>query len=250
MKTERNYLEGIYDIIYSDDTKVENDGIEIIDDDEEIDSYEPEWGEDVEIIDEDYDEDECYIEELGDGFIPLPQGDDVEVDVIVIDENYVPDEYEADVCGNYSEGNVEIIDEDEEAEVIDVNAEMSNYTNKKESSFDNELKRLHEASEEDSVINTPKTEPVDESLGVYGDRDTDKIAKSVAKEYMDRSAEQSVLPGEEVEDEVETAWIEEDMFGNDIGSIITDAPEDINIEDTDYIDGSFEDWANQNGVSM
>lgn len=254
MKSERNYLENIYDIIDSEDTSVDDNGVNIIDEEDDYDYnslYEPEWGEEVEFLDEDESEDECYLEELGDGFIPLPQGD-VEVDVVVIDEDYTPDEYEVDVCEGYSQEEIEVIDELEEddSEVINVGDEMSEYKNKEDSNFDNELARLHNVTVEDSVINTPETETLSESMGVSDDPDTDKIAKSIAKEHMDRMSEQSVLPGDETANDIDKEWIHEDMFGNDIGSIIADVPENIDIEDDDYIEGSFKDWAEAHNVAL
>lgn len=254
MKSERNYLENIYDIIDSEDTSVDDNGVTILDDDEDYDYnslYEPEWGEEVEFLDSDESGDECYLEELGDGFIPLPQGD-VEVDVVVIDEDYSPDEYEVDVCEGYNQNEIEVLDElvEDGSEIINVGDEMSGYKNKEESTFDNEIARLHNATVEDSVINTPETETLAESMGVNDDPDTDKIAKSIAKEHMDRMSEQSALPGEETSSDIEKGWIHEDMFGNDIGSIIADVSENIDIEDDDYIEGSFKEWADAHGVAL
>lgn len=254
MKSERNYLDSIYDIIDAEDTNVDENGVTILDDDEDYDYnslYEPEWGDEVEFLDGDESEDECYLEELGDGFIPLPQGD-VEVDVVVIDEDYTPDEYETDVCNGYSQEEIEVLDElaEDDSKVIDVGSEMTGYKEKEESTFDNEIARLHNATVEDSVINTPETETLAESMGVIDDPDTDKIAKSIAKEHMDRVSEQSVFPGDETANDIDKGWIHEDMFGNDIGSIITDVPENIDIEDDDYIEGSFKDWADAHNVAL
>ena len=86
-----NFMKGIYDMLDSEDEIVYEDVI-YVDDDEFC--YEPNdelsWVDDVEIIGE-FEEDEFNFDDLGEGYIPLPKGNQEEVQVIVIDENYILD---------------------------------------------------------------------------------------------------------------------------------------------------------------
>lgn len=263
MENNTNYLKSIYDFVNSNVEENTENEFEIIDDDYDYDNdvdYEPEWGEEIEIIGDENEEDD-FIYELGEGYIPLPQGDNVDVEVLVIDENYVPDEYEKDVCGNYTGYNdEEFVVVDEEKEINDIeemlNGETSDIDIKQfqnvESEFDNLLN-----AENCSVIKLPKEQTLAESLNTVDVSNEDKrIAHSIAREHMEKcEAEMQLksLPGSESEEEeaLEAKWIGEDMFGNNIESIIAEDPNVQKvIEDDDFVEGSFEDWAAQQGINV
>lgn len=260
MKTNRNYLESIYNFVYSNEDENKESEFEIIDDEYEYgeNDYVPEWGEEVEIV-EDENSGDDFMCDLGEGYIPLPQGDDVDVEVLVIDENYIPDEYEQDVCGNYTSDDSKdfvIVDEQEDVNEIEnmLNGESSNIDIKQFQNVESEFDDLFNA-EDCSVIKLPKEQTLAESLNTVEVSNEDKrIAHSIAREHMEKyeaDSQLQSLPGGEAEDDViiEAKWIGEDMFGNNIEAIIAEDPgAETIIEDDDFVEGSFEEWAAQEGV--
>ena len=104
-----NYMDSIYNLINSEEVEYNDDDIIYLDepDDEIFYGYDDElaWADDITYLDEPY-EDEFDISNLGEGFIPLPQGDYQE-EMVVIDEHYVLDEYEEDLIANYERPAIE-----------------------------------------------------------------------------------------------------------------------------------------------
>ena len=92
-----DFMDGIYDVLNSSDEIVYGDDDIIYVDDEETYYHQEDelsWVDDVEIIGE-FEEDTFNFEDLGEGYIPLPKGIQEEVQVIIIDENYIlPDDFE------------------------------------------------------------------------------------------------------------------------------------------------------------
>ena len=95
MKNNKDYMDCIYDLLNSPEEEFD-DGITYIGspEDEEGLFYEDElaWADNITYLDEPYEEEMDL--DLGEGFIPLPQGDVIYSAPIIIDENYVLDEFE------------------------------------------------------------------------------------------------------------------------------------------------------------
>ena len=243
----KDYMKDIYDVLNSADEEFVDDGITYVgfpEDEDEL-FYEDElaWADDITYLDEPED-DEFDFQDLGDDYIPLPQGDIIYEQPVVIDENYMLDEFETDIVdGCY-------IEEIEEKPAVE---------RKQRTESDGELEDiLNFLSQEDvdlsldldkaeSIIKLPEKQEVVEELKILGqNNDDDKISKAIAKEYMDMaSSNVTNIASEEYRTEEDTSWVNgEDIFGNDISVIIAEDPNK-EVEEEDFVEGSFNDWLAQ-----
>ena len=243
----KDYMESIYDVLNSADEEFVDDGITYVGFPEDEDDlfYEDElaWADDITYLDEPED-DEFDFQDLGDDYIPLPQGDIIYEQPVVIDENYMLDEFEADIVDGY------YIEEIEEKPAVEI---------KQRTESDGELEDILKfLSQEDidlsldldkaeSIIKLPEKQEVVEELKILGqNNDDDKISKAIAKEYMDMaSSNVTNIASEEYGTEEDTSWVNgEDIFGNDISVIIAEDPNK-EVEEEDFVEGSFSDWLAQ-----
>ena len=243
----KDYMENIYDVLNSADEEFVDDGITYVGfpEDENDLFYEDElsWADDITYLDEPED-DEFNFQDLGDDYIPLPQGDIIYEQPVVIDENYMLDEFETDIVdGCY-------IEEIEEKPAVE---------RKQRTESDGELEDILKfLSQEDvdlsldldkaeSIIKLPEKQEVVEELKILGQNDDDdKISKAIAKEYMDMAGSNVTnIASEEYGTEEDTSWVNgEDIFGNDISVIIAEDPNK-EVEEEDFVEGSFSDWLAQ-----
>ena len=244
---EKDYMESIYDVLNSADEEFVDDGITYVGFPEDEDDlfYEDElaWADDITYLDEPED-DEFDFQDLGDDYIPLPQGDIIYEQPVVIDENYMLDEFETDIIDGY------YVEEIEEKPAVEI---------KQRTESDGELEDILKfLSQEDvdlsldldkaeSIIKLPEKQEVVEELKILGqNNDDDKISKAIAKEYMDMaSSNVTNIASEEYGTEEDTSWVNgEDIFGNDISVIIAEDPNK-EVEEEDFAEGSFNDWLAQ-----
>ena len=255
-----NYMESIYDVLNTPE-EVYDDGITYLDEpeDEYMGFYDDDlaWADDITYLDEP--EDESIIDDLGEGYIPLPKGNYVDEKVVVIDENYMLDEYELDLVDHITvvfEDNEEELKESQYEEIDNEVKEFINILS------DDDLKEeitINEVKENDnidmdkveSIIKLPKDKSLEEDLKVVPiDSEDDKIAKAIAKEHLDNVKANSNL-AEFLDDDYknpddDTSWVDgPDLFGNDIDVIIADDPNK-EFEDTDFVEGSFSQWLADN----
>ena len=243
----KDYMESIYDVLNSADEEFVDDGITYVGFPEDEDDlfYEDElaWADDITYLDEPED-DEFDFQDLGDDYIPLPQGDIIYEQPVVIDENYMLDEFETDIIDGY------YVEEIEEKPAVEI---------KQRTESDGELEDILKfLSQEDvdlsldldkaeSIIKLPEKQEVVEELKILGqNNDDDKISKAIAKEYMDMaSSNVTNIASEEYGTEEDTSWVNgEDIFGNDISVIIAEDPNK-EVEEEDFAEGSFNDWLAQ-----
>lgn len=238
-----NYMKAIYDVIYAPEVEVNEQGIEYLDEPiEEYNFYDDDlaWADDITYLDEP--EDEEFDLDLGEGFIPLPQGEQYHEELIVIDENYILDEFEEDLIDNYERPSV-VIEKEEVKEEYDFNDIYNLLDSEDEIILD----------EVESIIHFPvNNEPKEEELqNINMDDETSKLALSIAKEHMDNVKAGEVaggLFGDLENPEDDTSWVKDDndLFGADISVIIAEDPNK-EVEDEEFVEGSFEDWlAKQN----
>lgn len=236
----KNYMDDIYELINSPEEELNEQGITYLDEpvDENEYYYEDElaWADDITYLDEP-EEDEFDLD-LGEGFIPLPKGEQVEIQLPVIDEQYILDEFEEDLVENYVKPSV------------DNNNSSNNY------SFD-DIYNIIDDSEEDmlidmdtveSIINFPGCNETEEELKVNMDDETSSLATAIAKEHIDNVKAGEVagaLYGDTDSPEDDTSWVkdDDDIFGADIDRIIADDPNK-EVEET-FVEGSFGDWLAQ-----
>lgn len=173
------------------------------------------------IIDEneedDYELPSCIEDEE---ILDIPQGEYEELSAI--DENYVPDEWEKDLFDS------------PENDIIE-NVESIEQIIEKEDLIGSSIKINDSIVEKEDIAN--RRNKID-----------DKIAKNIAKEVLDEKSLSSVnLVGTEEEDE-QPDWINQDMFGNDIESIIAEPPQDEekHDDDDDFVEGTFDKWREEN----
>lgn len=230
-RKNNNYMEDIYGVIYSPEVDYEDDVMYLDDPEFNYEDDELSWADDITYLDEPEDEEFNY--DLGEGFIPLPQGDLYDEPVIVIDENYVLDEYESDIVDG-----VNYVDNFEE-EVKEMEKIINNDNHVPEIDLDNV----------ESLIKLPKEKSLSEELSLVDvSPDDDKISKAIAREFLDNSGNNTLelLSDEFSDPSDDTSWVDNpDLFGNDINVILADNPDKV-MEDDDYVDGSFEDWLKQN----
>lgn len=239
-----NYMEAIYDVIYAPEVEVNEQGIEYLDEpiDDDPMFYDDElaWADNITYLDEP--EDDEFDLDLGEGFIPLPQGEQYQEELIVIDENYILDEFEEDLVDNYEKPSV-VIEKEEVKDEYDFNNIYNLLDSEDEIVLD----------EVESIIQFPvNNDPKEEELqNINMDDETSKLALSIAKEHMDNVKAGEVaggLYGDLENPEDDTSWVKDDndLFGADISVIIAEDPNK-EVEDEDFVEGSFEDWlAKQN----
>lgn len=222
-----NYMDSIYSVLDSNEVDY-NDDVMFVDnpDDYEFENEFDNWGDDVTIIG-DFEEDEFNFD-LGEGYIPLPKGDDYNQPVIVIDEYYNLDEYEIDIL----EGIVE-------SESVEY--KESTYSTEGEESLAIDVEKA------EGITNFGESnEPVDELTNLNMCPDDERVVKAMARDYMENLGTDTLLEGEFQDASDDTSWIDDpDLFGNDISVIIADNPEADFVED-DFVDGSFEQWLAEN----
>ena len=223
-----NYMDSIYRVLDSNEVEYNDDVIFVDDSDDEFgfDNEFNDWGDDVTIIGE-FEEEEFDFD-LGEGYIPLPKGDDYNQPVIVIDEYYNLDEYEIDIL----EGIVE---------TENVEYKEPQYSAESEESL------AIDAEKAEGITNFGESnEPVDELTSINMCPDDERVVKTMARDYIDNLGTDTLLEGELLDASDDTSWIDDpDLFGNDISVIIADNPEAEFIED-DFVDGSFEQWLAEN----
>jgi hypothetical protein len=234
MKNNNDYMESIYNLLNSPEEEFD-DGITYIGspDDEDEFFYEDElaWADNITYLDEP-DDDEFNLD-LGEGFIPLPQGDIIYEKPIVIDENYMLDEYEVDLTNSVSYLDLE-----------DEVTEMTNVVKETQKEVDINL----DLDKAESIIKLPKQQTVAEELQVLDiTPEDDRISKAIAREHLDMINSGSLnLASEDYGLEDDTSWVDDDdLFGSDISVIIAEDPNK-DVEEEDFVDGSFEDWLAQN----
>ena len=219
-----NYMDSIYSVLDSNEVEYDND-ITFVDDPDDygFDNEFNDWGDDVTIIG-DFEEDEFDFD-LGEGYIPLPKGDYDNQPVIVIDEDYVLDEYEVDILDGV---------------VKSVEYKEPTYSTEGEESL------AIDASQAESITNFGESkEPVDELTNLNMCPDDERVVKAMARDYIDNLGTDALLEGEMSDASDDTSWIDDpDLFGNDISVIIADNPEAEFVED-DFVSGSFSDWIEQ-----
>lgn len=236
-----NYMRNIYDLINSEEVVYDNDDIIYLDEPEDELFYEYDelsWADDITYLDEPGDDE--FDLDLGEGFIPLPQGDIYQEEVVVIDEKYILDEYEDDLVQNYT---IPALEDSQEVEYTfdDIFTYLVDDDNQPIIDVENAESILHFQEEQELVEELKVTNLTEED---------DKIAKAIAKEHLDMvsACENGIELFQEAQTpEDDTSWVDdEDVFGNNIDVIIAEDPNKEVVEE-DYVDGSFQDWlAEQN----
>ena len=235
MSKNYNYMDSIYNMINSPEIE-ENDIIYL---DEPEDEYYDfgfddglSWADDITYLDEP-EEDEFEFD-LGEGYIPLPKGEYYQEELIVIDENYVLDEYEQDLIDN-----VKVLDDEFEEMKEMIYPEVDNET------------IVPDIEKAESIIKLPKEKTESEEFEIVNmSVEDDKISKAIAKEYLDNYKANNVLylVTEEYDNpDDDVSWLDDkDLFGNDISVIIADDPNEDFEETEDYVEGSFMEWLANN----
>ena len=232
-----NYMDSIYNLINSEEVEYNDDDIIYLDepDDEIFYGYDDElaWADDITYLDEP--EDEEMDLDLGEVFIPLPQGEIYQEELTVIDENYMLDEYEEDLVQDYVRPALEDVQEVEYS-FDDIFTYLQDEEN--DISID--------AENAESLIQLPVEQELAEELHVANiSEEDDKIAKAIAREHIDNmSACESAgsLYNDSDNPEDDTSWVDdEDIFGNNIDVIIAEDPNKEVVED-DFVEGRFDEW--------
>ena len=235
MSKNYNYMDSIYNMINS--PEIEEDDIIYLDEPE--DEYFDfgfddglSWADNITYLDEP-EEDEFEFD-LGEGYIPLPKGEYYQEELIVIDENYVLDEYEQDLIDN-----VKVLDDEFEEMKEMIYPEVDNET------------LVPDIEKAESIIKLPKEKTESEEFEIVNmSVEDDKISKAIAKEYLDNYKANNVLDlvTEEYDNpDDDVSWLDDkDLFGNDISVIIADDPNEDFEETEDYVEGSFMDWLANN----
>lgn len=173
---------------------------------------------DYNIIDDDYDDDDY---EDDDEIIVIDDDyddDDCDDDQIVVDNEYVPDKFEEDLFDKKYSRNKS---DDDDISIFDL------YDDKPDEVFSF-----------DSILNNK--EPIKNKNKKENEIVDDKIAKTLAKDIT--NAEVQLTKSESDDD----SWLNEDMFGNDIGKIIV---EEEPKEKETYSTGEFSEWASKSKKS-
>jgi hypothetical protein len=234
-----NYMDSIYEILDAPEVEYNEDGIEYLDEPEDELFYDDglSWADDITYLDEPEEENECYWE-MGDDFIPLPQFDYVDEEVVVIDENYQLDEYEQDL--------VDVVYDQQVEEKYEDSYAPENYFN---FMADDQDVLSIDIDNVKSMIQLPKEKSVEEEYNIPPmTKEDDKIIKAVAQEYLNNIQVDSTLElaKDDYNVDEDTSWVnDEDLFGNNIDKIIADNPNE-EFVDEDFVDGSFEDWLKDN----
>lgn len=173
---------------------------------------------DYNIIDDDYDDDDY---EDDDEIIVIDDDyddDDCDDDQIVVDNEYVPDKFEEDLFDKKYSRNKS---DDDDISIFDL------YDDKPDEVFSF-----------DSILNNK--EPIKNKNKKENEIVDDKIAKTLAKDITNAEVQ---LTKSESDD---NSWLNEDMFGNDIGKIIV---EEEPKEKETYSTGEFSEWASKSKKS-
>ena len=236
-----DYMDNIYDVIYSPEVEYNDDDIIYLDEPEDEFGFgyddELSWADNITYLDDPEEEDEFNLD-LGDGFIPLYQSNFEQPAVVVIDEYYTLDEYEEDLVENYEKPAVE--------ETQEVDYSLDQIYNV----LDNDMDAIGiNLDEVESMIKFPVQQDLAEELQVTDmSEEDDKIAKAIAREHLDNvKAGEAVgaIFGDVDTPEDDTSWVDgDDLFGNNIETIIAEDPNKEVVED-DYVEGSFSQWLTQ-----
>lgn len=167
---------------------------------------------DYTIIDDDYDDDDCY--EDDDEIIVIDDDyddDDYDDDQIVVDNEYVPDKFEEDLFDKKYSRNKS---DDEDISIFDLCDDKPDDVFSFGTLLDNKEPIKNKNKKENEIVD-------------------DKIAKTLAKDITNADVQ---LTKSESDDD---SWLTEDMFGNDIGKIIV---EEEPKEKETYSTGDFSEW--------
>lgn len=241
----KNYMEDIYNVINAEEVEYNDQGIEYLDEPIEDDLYyedELSWADNITYLDEPV-EDEFELD-LGEGFIPLPQGEVYQEELVVIDENYILDEFEEDLIDNYVKPETKKEYKQYNDQPVDFTfEEIYNLLDEDE----NDMLDLNNI-EVESIINFGNNDPEEELKSVCMDDETSSLATSIAKEHLDnvKAGEAAgALFGDVENSEDDTSWVkdDDDIFGANIDRIIAEDP-NVEVEE-DFVEGTFEDWLAQ-----
>ena len=241
----KNYMEDIYNVINAEEVEYNDQGIEYLDEPIEDDLYyedELSWADNITYLDEPV-EDEFELD-LGEGFIPLPQGEVYQEELVVIDEKYILDEFEEDLIDNYVKPETKIEYKQYNDQPVDFTFdEIYNLLDEDE----NDMLDLNNI-EVESIINFGNNDPEEELKSVCMDDETSSLATSIAKEHLDnvKAGEAAgALFGDVENSEDDTSWVkdDDDIFGANIDRIIAEDP-NVEVEE-DFVEGTFEDWLAQ-----
>jgi hypothetical protein len=235
-----DYMQGIYDLLNEEEVVEYNDqGIEFLDDPIEDSMFyndELSWADDIVFLDDPV-EDEINLD-LGEGFIPIAQGVEYQEEKIVIDENYVLDEFEEDLIEGCVKPSIEVDENNIEYTIDDIMGLVDDVEEEDTLAIDVESAK--------SIIKYPEVkDEVQESLDNSGvDNETAELGLAIAKEHMDNVKSGCTgLADETKNPEEDTSWVadDKDIFGADISVIIAEDP-NAEVEETDFVEGSFDDW--------
>lgn len=203
----KDYVEELMNILDrdTDNGKFDDDDESefIIADEDYDDSYDDDCDDFIVIEDNSSNDELCLNDEWDDGF------DNSLEEIQVIDTNYVPENYyEEDLFDEkYSEN-----EKDNGITIFDLSDDY-------DFNFDFDKK--------DKEIENEKTMLVQDSLD-------DRISKNIAKDIINSDVDMTLE-----EDDINDNWILNDMFGNDLSSMLV---EDEHQENEEFSDGSFADW--------
>ena len=245
----KDYMENIYDALNEPEVEYNEQGIEYLDEPEEENEFnwgyndELSWADDITFLDEP--EEEVVDYDLGEGFIQLHPGYDYQEELVVIDESYVLEDCEEDlttcdykpVIYNEPEQEEQIIADDH---VFDIDGLL-----------DDSDSLAIDVNKVQSIVKFSPNDNIEEDNLDYPEKDDDmsKLAISIAKEHMENIKAgdyAGALYGDITNPDDDTSWVEDDkdMFGADISVIIGENP-NVEVEEEDFVEGSFEDWINQ-----
>lgn len=247
----RDYMENIYDALNAPEVEYDEQGIEYLDDPVEENEFnwgwndELSWADDITFLDEPEEENMDY--DLGEGFIQLYPGEEYQEELIVIDENYILDDCEGDLTTQNYKPSVYYDPVEEPEEKVDV----ENYVFDINGLLDNEEESLAiDVDKVQSIIKFSPNDKIEEDEFEYIERDEamDKLATSIAKEHMEniKAGDSLGLFGDVTNPDDDTSWVDDDkdMFGADISVIIGENP-NAEVEEDDFVEGSFNDWLKQ-----
>lgn len=203
----KDYVEELMNILDrdTDNGKFDDDDESefIIADEDYDDSYDDDCDDFIVIEDNSSNDELCLNDEWDDGF------DNSLEEIQVIDTNYVPENY-------YEE---DLFDEKYSEKEKDNGITIFDLSDDYDFNFDFDKK--------DKEIENEKTMLVQDSLD-------DRISKNIAKDIINSDVDMTLE-----EDDINDNWILNDMFGNDLSSMLV---EDEHQENEEFSDGSFADW--------
>ena len=202
----KDYVEELMNILDrdADNGKFDDDESEFIIVDEDYDdSYDDDDCDDFIVIEDNSSNDEFSKDEWDNEF------DNSLEEIQVIDTNYVPENY-------YEE---DLFDEKYSEKEKDNGVSIFDLSDDYDFNFDFDNK--------DKEIENEKSMLVQDSLD-------DRISKNIAKDIINSDVDMTLE-----EDDINDNWILNDMFGNDLSSMLV---EDEHQENEEFSDGSFADW--------